>query len=1656
MRNLAPLNTFALLLGLMLSIGPGQSTPARAAALLELRPGDHVAIIGNALADRMQHHGWLETYLQGEFPLHGLIVRNLGFTGDEVKTRPRSASFGSPDQWLTKVGADVVLCFFGYNEALRGEAGLSAFRTDLATMIKGMLGQKYNGKTAPRLVMFSPIAHENLHSRNLPDGSRNNASLALYSKAMKDVCGQNKVAFVDLFGPSTSLYARSKQPLTLNGIHLLEHGNKALAGIIFDRLFGKAPTLSRKAVETDQLRDAILQKNYYWFNRYRVVDGFNVFGGRSKLAWFGQSNFDVMQREMQIFDVMTGNRDQRVWAVAKGRDLSVSDNNIPKLLVVKTNKPGKLSDARHPYLDGKEAIERMKMAKGMKVNLFASEKMFPEMVNPVQMAVDTDGRLFASVWPSYPHWNPTKPRIDRILCLPDDNGDGVADKCVVFADRLNSVTGFEFWGGGMLVAAPPEIWFLKDTDGDGRADVKKRMLQGLSSADTHHSANAMVIGPGGWLYWSRGIFNIANMETPTRTYRSGRSGVHRFNPRTFEVEFHFPIGPNPHGDVFDRWGFQFANDGTSGTGSYVNIGHGVGNKQWFRKRVRPVSATAILSSPHFPEANNGNFLICNCIGFQGVLQHEVHYNGADITSTEIEPILVSSDPNFRPTDLEIGGDGALYVSDWCNVLIGHMQHNMRDPNRDAAHGRIYRVSYPGRPLLQPVRMKGQPIAAVCKNFLATTNSVRYRARLELSGRSVKDVVSEVGAFADSLDVSKVTGNHDEAQALLECLWVFEEHRVPNEALLKKVLAAAEPRVRAAAIRTLGHWGEKIKGWKPVLIAAARDASALVRAEAVKAAVSFEGLAGAEAIFEVATRPTDPELDTVIKYARGKIPVDKLVRDAVASGTPLSLAAQAYVLRNASVADLLKLKPSEAVYQAILSRPKVPSKDLQSSLNALAAIRKTPPTTLLLKLIEDRDAARKLDGLAGLGRLLAGQPGTDLARVADRIERLAVAGRTNETRRLGFAAWITSDGTGDDAFLAASSKKGRLRDFLAAVPTLNTTVRGKLYEKIQPLTHEMPSALKAEPGGSRLQQQGIHVDYFFPHGKNAAIETLALLKPKASGVVPSITIKVPQRKQADRFSLRFTGSLLVPRSGRYTFFTNSDDGSRLYIGKRLVVNNDGNHAMREKSGGINLPSGVHPLVVTYFDSGGGDGLAVNWQGPGFGKRAISTSSLTVGGGETLHDVAIDALASIPGNEARKVTDLAALVKSGLHRPAAIRALRKVPVKKWPAAEVSPLVDNLVGYLSEIPAAYRTGAAATDASTLARSLASRLTPDRGRALQLRLKNLDVRVIAIGTVPHRMIFDKEQIVIQAGKPVEFRFSNTDNMPHNFAITQPGSLAEIGLKAEATARDPDAMARHYIPKSDKILLASRLLQTGQNQALSFLAPKTPGIYPYVCTYPGHWRRMYGSLTVVDNLAQYQADPKAYLAKHPLPLKDELLKNNTRGRQWKFSELATAVQPLSGGRAFAVGKQLFKVANCIACHRLNEEGRVFGPDLVKLEKKKQSAEYILQSLLDPSKDVDPKFQSNIFALDTGKVITGMVLKETPETVEVVIDPLAKGKPTLIRKSSIDDRSKSKASIMPKGLLDKLSREEILDLVAYIYARGDKKHPLFADHADHQEQRKKK
>jgi len=225
------------------------------------------------------------------------------------------------------------------------------------------------------------------------------------------------------------------------------------------------------------------------------------------------------------------------------------------------------------------------------------------------------------------------------------------------------------------------------------------------------------------------------------------------------------------------------------------------------KTVRPVCSSSVLSSAHFPERNNGNFVICNSIGFLGLKQYTLADDGnGNRKGTAIEDLLVSEkDRNFRPTDIEIGDDGALYVSDWQNVIVGHMQHNVRDPNRDKTHGRVYRLTAKGRDLMKHVKVDGQPIATLLDLLKNPTNIIRHRARIELSERDTKEVIAATKKWLKQFDSS----NKDHAHHILEGLWIHQQHNVVNKELLEQVLKSPVNHAQIAAKTVQQFWSNKL-------------------------------------------------------------------------------------------------------------------------------------------------------------------------------------------------------------------------------------------------------------------------------------------------------------------------------------------------------------------------------------------------------------------------------------------------------------------------------------------------------------------------------------------------------------------------------------------------------------------------------------------------------------------------------------------------------------------------------------------------------------------------------------------------------------------------------------------------------------------------------
>ena len=787
--------------------------------------GDTIALIGNALAERTQYDGWLETTLQSQEKGKKLRFRNLAISGDRVDSFPRSRGFMTLDAYLQHIEANVVFAFFGYNESFNESAG--TYGQKLQDFVQKVRATK-PADQFPRIVLFSPIAHEDLGSPNLPKGKANNKRLEEFAKATEAAAAATGVTYVDLFNPTLALYESEKEPLTINGVHLNALGNRLLAGVISEAVTGNN---AKSASGLESLREAVNEKDLQWFDRYRAVDGNDIWGGRSGLRFVGdQTNADVLRHELIQLDVMTANRDAKVWARANGKDHKVDDSNVPADIPVVSNVGGKgrMSSSQKEgtvqYLSPCESVKAMDVPGDFQINVFADETRFPELVNPVQMQVDGKGRLWVAAWTNYPKQAPLGKTTDKLLIFEDTDRDGVADDMKVFAEIPNPL-GFEFWGGGVVVSSQPNLVFLKDTDGDDKADHSEILLHGIGSSDTHHACNNLIYGPDGGIYWQSGIFLQNNFEHPWgSSLATGSSAMYRFDPRRFTISHHGGNSPNPHGISFDRWGYHYATDGTGGRAYQVRPdGKGWKMHGLLKKEVRPVPASEILSSAHFPEEMQQHFLICNSIGFLGIKQYKldrggkgserklgevwgepsgadlkVNMGGKDMSS---KGLLLSGDKNFRPTDAIVGEDGALYVSDWANVIIGHMQHNIRDPHRDHKHGRVIRITHKERPLQKPVKIAGQPIPALLENLKHPVDGVRHRTRVELSGRDSKEVIAATKKWAAGFDPA----DEKEAHHLLEALWLHQQHNVRDAALLNKLLKSPNQHVSVAANTVQHHW-----------------------------------------------------------------------------------------------------------------------------------------------------------------------------------------------------------------------------------------------------------------------------------------------------------------------------------------------------------------------------------------------------------------------------------------------------------------------------------------------------------------------------------------------------------------------------------------------------------------------------------------------------------------------------------------------------------------------------------------------------------------------------------------------------------------------------------------------------------------------------------
>ena len=724
--------------------------------------------------------------------------------------------------------------------------------------MKYTLHQKYNGVSAPQLALVSPIAFEDLSAKmDLHNGKKENEHLSMYARAMSEVALNNNVLFIDAFTPTKKWFG-DEEPLTIDGAQLNTDGYAKFSKLLADETFGetKAPAEEHRQL----ILAAVKEKNWMWHRDYKIPNGVHVFGRRYNP--FGPDNYPA---ELKKIREMTAIRDEAIWHAAKGEkmDVAAADAKTTPVPKVKTNYNPKENGSLR-YLYGKEALSKLHVAPGYKIEMFASEEEFTDLANPVQLTFDNKGRLWVATMPSYPHYKPGDPKPnDKIIILEDTNSDGKADRQIIFADSLHLPVGFELAPEGVYVSQGTNFMLYTDTDGDDRADKKEILLSGFDDHDTHHAHHAYTSDPSGAIYMGEGVFLHTNIETPYGPVRGTNGGFYRYSPQRHRLERTAQLSiPNPWGIAFDEWGQHFFAE-TSGPDvrwmmpGTVKPRYGVATHKSFNlieeaHKVRPTSGLEFVSSRHFPDNVQGDMLINNTIGFLGTKQHIVEDDGTGYQSRHRQDLLTSDDRNFRPVDMEFAPDGSLYIVDWHNILIGRMQHNARDPLRDHVHGRIYRITYPSRPLVKPAHISGATIEELLDNLKLPEYRSRYRTRRELRGRNADEVLGKLKVWVANLDKNDARYEHH----LTEALWVTWGLDKVDESLLRTVLHAKNYKARAAAVRVLRYTGHQVKDQVALLMQAAQDVHGRVRLEAITAASWLDKTNGLAILNEAAKKPLD--------------------------------------------------------------------------------------------------------------------------------------------------------------------------------------------------------------------------------------------------------------------------------------------------------------------------------------------------------------------------------------------------------------------------------------------------------------------------------------------------------------------------------------------------------------------------------------------------------------------------------------------------------------------------------------------------------------------------------------------------------------------------------------------------------------------------------
>ncbi|CAG5067298.1 hypothetical protein DYBT9623_00018 [Dyadobacter sp. CECT 9623] len=635
-----------------------------------------------------------------------------------------------------------------------------------------------------------------------------------------------------------------------------------------------------------------------------------------------------------------------------------------------------------PDPDPQKELASFKVAEGFEVTLFASD---PMVAKPIQMNWDAEGRLWVVSSTVYPHLKTGESANDKIFVLEDTDGDGKADKSTVFAEGLIQPTGILPGDGGCYVANSTEILHFSDTDGDGKADKKRRILNGFGTGDTHHLIHTFRWGPEGRMYFNQSIYIYSHVETPFGIKRLEGGGTWALNTRNLDMEVYLKGLVNPWGLQFDRWGQSFLTDGAGGEGinygfpgaTFVTAPGAARIMRGLNPGQPKHSGLDVVSGKHLPDEWQGR-MITNDFRANRINSFKLEEQGAGYASKQTDDLMWTDNVAFRPVDINVGPDGAIYVADWYNPIIQHGEVDFHDPRRDQQHGRIWRIVAKNRPLVPKPQLAKATITELLESLKLPEEWTRLQAKQVLKAKGAKEVVPELQKWVAALDKNDANYEHN----LLEALWVYQTLETVNEPVLVSLLNAKTHNARAAALRALELWSGKIANEPALLAKAVKDEHAQVRLEGVIALRKTKTAEAAKNALVVLDAQMDEFLDFALWQTIRELEPVWLAKVKSQPEFLGDAKKTAYALKSATGADAATLLVK--LYQ----KGQVPDEYQKDVLSSIARTGQPADLSMLLDLAlqnKDKNLVAQLGALEEAGRQRNVKPDQNADRIATLID-----------------------------------------------------------------------------------------------------------------------------------------------------------------------------------------------------------------------------------------------------------------------------------------------------------------------------------------------------------------------------------------------------------------------------------------------------------------------------------------------------------------------------------------------------------------------------------------------------------------------------------------------------------------------------------------------